>query len=168
MGEPEEVKSQAEESVFGATLRSSTFNGKPYAGSVTRIPLMMFLYLQALSFVQGMTLRGLYEDCSVRFLDGQPWAQGLPPAGLPPARLRWREVPPEPISGLNGWVQVDVRLPQEQAEALYAVSLKEGVCMTAALYTMLYWYSWVLYPPLHEQERRKMREARVLCHRSLP
>lgn len=158
-----EVKSQAEESAFGATLRPSTFNGKPYAGSVTRIPVMMFFYLQALSFVQGMTLRGLYEDCAVRFLDGQPWSQGLPPA-----RLRWREVSPEPISGLNGWVQVDVRLPQEQAEALDAVSLKEGVCMTAALYTMLYWYSWVLYPPLHEQERRKMREVRVLCHRSLP
>ena len=40
-------------------LTPSLFNGMPYAGEATVIPLKMHLYIQALAFVQGMTLRAV-------------------------------------------------------------------------------------------------------------
>jgi len=125
---------------------SSLFNGMPYAGESTVIPLKMHLYIQALAFVQGMTLRAVHEDCASRFLAEEPWKKGLR------GRDGRRPYPAGPE-----WVEVTVRLPVDLADRLSEV----GPSLPDALYTMLYWYSWVLYPPLYEQERRKAREERV-------
>ncbi|MBU2825008.1 hypothetical protein HF283_13005, partial [Acidithiobacillus ferrooxidans] len=66
-------------------------------------------------------------------------------------------------------------IPAHLADNLAEVSRRNGVGLPDVLYTMLYWYSWILYPPLQEQERRKTkfraskaREERERCHRSLP
>ncbi|MDD5375617.1 hypothetical protein [Acidithiobacillus sp.] len=145
-------------------LTPSLFNGMPYAGESTVIPLKMHLYIQALAFVQGMTLRAVHEDGASRFLAEKAWEKGL----------RWRDGHPPAVSGPE-WVEVHVRIPAHLADNLAEVSRRNGVGLPDALYTMLYWYSWILYPPLQEQERRKTkfraskaREERERCHRSLP
>lgn len=125
------------------------FNGKPYAGEAVIIPLKMYLYIQALAFVQGMTLRAVHEDCASRFLAEKVWEKGL----------RWRDGH-RPALADPEWVEVNVRIPCDLADDLVEVSHRNGVGLPDVLYTMLYWYSWVLYPPLHEQERRKAREER--------
>jgi hypothetical protein len=129
-------------------LTPSLFNGKPYAGESAVIPLKMHLYIQALAFIQGMTLRAVHEDCASRFLDEKAWEKGL----------RWRDG----RRSLTGpeWLEVNVRIPCDLADSLVEVSHRNGIGLSDVFYTMLYWYSWVLYPPLHEQERRKAREER--------
>ena len=129
-------------------LTPSLFNGQPYAGESAVIPLKMHLYIQALAFIQGMTLRAVHEDCASRFLDEKAWEKGL----------RWRDGH-RPLTGPD-WLEVTVRIPCDLADSLVEVSQRNGISLPDALYTMLYWYSWVLYPPLHEQERRKAREER--------
>ena len=130
-------------------LTPSLFNGMPYAGESTVIPLKMHLYIQALAFVQGMTLRAVHEDCASRFLAEKAWEKGL----------RWRDGRRPALTDPE-WVEVSVRIPSYLADSLVEVSRRNGVGLPDVLYTMLYWYSWVLYPPLHEQERRKAREER--------
>ena len=127
-------------------LTPSLFNGMPYAGESTVIPLKMHLYIQALAFVQGMTLRAVHEDCASRFLAEKAWEKGL----------RWRDGH-RPALADPEWVEVNVRIPCDLADNLVEVSHRNGVDLPDVLYTMLYWYSWVLYPPLHEQERRKTK-----------
>lgn len=129
-------------------LTLSVFNGKPYGGESAVIPLKMLLYLRALAFVQGMTLRALYEDCASRFLAEMPWTNSL----------KWRDGG-RPKSVDSGWMRVDVRIPRDLADCLEDVARREGVGLADVLYTMLFWYSWVLYPPLHEQERRKKMQG---------
>uniref|UniRef100_E6QCP4 Uncharacterized protein n=1 Tax=mine drainage metagenome TaxID=410659 RepID=E6QCP4_9ZZZZ len=109
----------------------------------------MHLYIQALAFVQGMTLRAVHEDCASRFLAGKAWEKGL----------RWRDGHRPALSDPE-WVEVHVRIPCDLADNLAEVSRRNGLGLPDVLYTMLYWYSWILYPPLHEQERRKAREER--------
>lgn len=145
-------------------LTPSLFNGMPYAGESTVIPLKMHLYIQALAFVQGMTLRAAHADCAYRFLAEKAWEKGL----------RWRNGH-RPALADPEWVEVNVRIPRDLADDLVEISHRTGVGLPDVLCTMLYWYSWILYPPLVEQERRKTkfraskaREERVRCHRSLP
>lgn len=128
-------------------LTPSLFNGKSYAGESTVIPLKMHLYIQALAFVQGMTLRAVHAECAALFLAEKAWEKGL----------RWRDGH-RPALADPEWVEVNVRIPCDLAGNLVEVSHRNGVGLADVLYTMLYWYSWVLYPPLHEQERRKARE----------
>jgi len=136
---------------MGGTMPTlSTFNGMPYAKESTVIPLRMHLYIQALAFVQGMTSRAVHEDCANRFLDGKAWEQGL----------RWRNGH-RPARVDPDWMEVDVRIPLDLVDALAKVGRQQGVGLPDVLYTMLYWYSWFLYPPLIEQERRRAREERV-------
>ena len=127
-------------------LTPSLFNGKPYAGESVVLPLKMYLYIQALAFVQGMTLRAVHEDCASRFLAEKAWEKGL----------QWRDGH-RPALADPEWVEVNVRIPCDLADNLVEVSRRNGVGLPDVLYTMLYWYSWVLYPPLHEQERRKTK-----------
>ena len=128
-------------------LTASIFNGKPYAGGSTVIPLKMHLYLQALAFVQAMTLRALHADCAARFLAEKPWTSGL----------RWRDGR-QPESADLGWVRVNVQIPEDLAIRLEKEAQREQVVLADALYTMLFWYAWALYPPLYEQERRQTAE----------
>ncbi|WP_414041209.1 hypothetical protein ACJU26_03790 [Acidithiobacillus sp. M4-SHS-6] len=129
-------------------LTPSLFNGMSYAGESTIIPLKMHLYIQALAFVQGMTLRAVHADCASRFLSEKAWEKGL----------RWRDGH-RPALADPEWVEVNVRIPRDLADNLVEVSHRNGVGLPDVLYTMLYWYSWVLYPPLHEQERRKTKRG---------
>jgi hypothetical protein len=130
-------------------LTSSLFNGMPYAGDSAVIPVKMHLYIQALAFVQGMSLRAVYEDCATHFLAEAAWKKGL----------QWRDGR-RPATSDPEWQAVHVRLPSELADRLVVVSQQQRVSLPDVLYTMLYWYSWFLYPPLYEQERRKsLREA---------
>ena len=130
-------------------LTPSLFNGMPYAGDSVVIPVKMHLYIQALAFVQGLSLRAAYEDCATRFLAEAAWKKGL----------QWRDGR-RPATSDPEWQAVHVRLPSELADRLVVVSQQQRVSLPDVLYTMLYWYSWFLYPPLSEQERRKsLREA---------
>lgn len=131
-------------------LTKSLFNGMSYAGESTVIPMKIHLYIQALAFVQGMTLRAVHEDCASRFLVEKAWEKGL----------RWRDGH-RPALVAPDWVKVDVRMPIDLADGLVEVSYRNGVGLPDVLYTMLYWYSWILYPPLYEQERRKLRADKV-------
>ena len=125
-------------------FRPMIFSGKPYAEGRTVIPLRMSLYLQALAFAQGMTPRALHVDGAARFLDDRPWERGL----------AWRNGR-RPETGDPEWAAVTVRLPRDLADRLDLVAHRESVHPADLLYTMLFWYAWALYPPLHEQERRR-------------
>ena len=130
-------------------LTPSLFNGMPYAGDSVVIPVKMHLYIQALAFVQGLSLRAAYEDCATRFLAEAAWKKGL----------QWRDGR-RPATSDPEWQAVHVRLPSELADRLVVLSQQQRVSLPDVLYTMLYWYSWFLYPPLYERERRKsLREA---------
>ena len=71
------------------------------------IPLKMHLYIQALAFVQGMTLRAVHEDCASRFLAEKAWEKGL----------RWWEWHRPALTDPE-WVEVHVRIPAHLADKL--------------------------------------------------
>jgi len=123
-------------------MTPTSFNGKSYAAAAAVVPLKMHLYIRALAFVQAKTLQSLYTDCASRFLAAKPWGQGLP----------WRNG--HRPAGDPEWIEVRVRLPADLAHAVVELARASGIAVPDVLYTMLYWYSWFLYPPLHERERR--------------
>ncbi len=134
-------------------MRLFTMHGKPYAEVTTRAPVKMHLYSKALAFAQNKTLRLMQEDMARQFLAEKPWEKGL----------NWR-----PTQGMTqtlsnavgqkvatGWMQVNLRLPQDLALELERLTVTQNATLSSVLYTMLYWYTWFVYPPAHEVKRRE-------------
>ncbi len=134
-------------------MKILTLKNKQYAEITTRAPAKMHLYAKALSFAHNRTLRLLHEDMARRFLKEKPWEQGL----------QWRKTqslvqsPADAVAERvpTGWVQVNIRLPLELAQEFEQLAESQGQSLSAVLYTALYWYTWFVYPPAHEVERRK-------------
>jgi len=134
-------------------MKILTLKNKQYAEIVTRAPAKMHLYSKALSFAHNRTLRLLHEDMARRFLKEKPWERGL----------KWRKTQAlvqSPVDAMaervpTGWVQVNIRLPLDLAKELEQLAISQGQSLSAVLYTALYWYTWFVYPPAHEVERRR-------------
>lgn len=131
-------------------------NGKPCGLLRTVIPLRMHLYCRALAFAQGISLRALYADCALRFLEARPWEQGL----------TWRFSPSAGEGKDWEWADEAITLPRGLGDRLVQLSAQAAVSTASVLYTMLFWYSWVVFPPLHEQLRRKEIEDFRSCQNS--
>jgi hypothetical protein len=131
-------------------------NGKPHGVFRAVIPLWMHLYCRALAFAQGISLRALHADCALRFLEARPWEQGL----------SWRFSPSAGEGKDWEWTDEAVTLPRDLGRRLEHLSVQRTISTASVLYTMLFWYSWVVFPPLHEQLRRKEIEDSRPCQNS--
>ncbi len=112
----------------------------------------MHMYSKALAFAHNVTLRKLHETMAHQFLTDRPWERGL----------KWRPTQSltQTLEGAigtkrtTGWMQVNMRLPQKIVQDLERLSREQDTNISVVLYTMLYWYTWFIYPPAAEQARR--------------
>ena len=124
-----------------------------YVEIPTRAPVKMQMYAKTLAFATGKTLKTMYAEAVERFLREEPWKQGL----------AWR-----PTKGLTttlkdtigqkeatGWMQVNIRLPVELGNRLDRLAGEQNVSLSALSYTLLYWWTWWVYPPASERARRE-------------
>ncbi len=119
-------------------------NGKSCGVLRSVIPLRMHLYCRALAWMQGLSLRALHTQCAQEFLRAKPWEHGL----------NWRTSPS--LDKVSEWEWVDVPFPLPFDLGFQLVRLAEqSMPVESVLYTMLFWYTWAVVPPLHEQLRRK-------------
>ncbi len=142
-------------------MRFFTLNKQPFAEVTTRAPVKMHIYSKAVALSQGVLLRKLHSNMVELFLKEKPWKHGL----------KWRPVQSRTqtmkdateIKDMTKWMQVNMRLPQKEAQDVERVANEEGIDMVVALYTMLYWYTWFIRPPLAEQKRRdELKKQRAL------
>lgn len=108
----------------------------------TRCPIEVIRYLKGLAGSQGMTLTRMYEDMLRRFVEDRPWEHGL----------MWRKpkVATATIggkAGTTGWVQVNIQIPADLAEAVELVSETVSVSKAALGYTAMFWWCQYIYPP---------------------
>ncbi len=133
-------------------MRFFTLNNQPFAEVTTRAPAKMHIYSKSLAIASKTTLRKLYCTMAQQFLAERPWERGL----------KWRPTQSltQTLEGsigkksVTGWMQVNMRLPQKIAQDLERLSHEQDTNLSVVLYTMLYWYTWFIYPPASEQARR--------------
>ncbi|MDD3760628.1 MAG: hypothetical protein PHO57_07330 [Acidithiobacillus sp.] len=127
--------------------------GEQYIEIPTRAPVKMQMYAKTLAFAGGETLKTMFRRAAERFLAEKPWEHGL----------AWR-----PTKGLTttlkdtigqkeatGWMQVNMRFPAEIGNQLERLSVEQGVSLSSVCYTLLYWWTWWVYPPASERARRE-------------
>ena len=127
--------------------------GEPYVEIPTRAPVKMQMYAKTLAFALGKPLKAMYKDAAERFFREKPWEHGL----------AWR-----PTKGLTttikdtigqkeatGWMQVNMRFPVAFGNDLERLAVEQGVSLSSVCYTMLYWWTWWIYPPASERARRE-------------
>lgn len=128
-------------------------SGEQYVEIPTRAPAKMQMYAKTLAFATGKTLKVMFRDAAERFLQEKPWEQGL----------QWRVT-----KGLTttlkdtvgqkeatGWMQVNIRLPMALGNELERLAAEQGVSVSSVGYTLLYWWTWWIYPPASERARRE-------------
>lgn len=124
-----------------------------YVEIPTRAPAKMQMYAKTLAFASGRTLKVMYRDAAERFFKEKPWEHGL----------KWR-----PTKGLTttmkdtigqkeatGWMQVNMRFPAEIGNQLERLAIEQNVSLSSVGYTLLYWWTWWIYPPASERARRE-------------
>jgi hypothetical protein len=127
--------------------------GEQYVEIPTRAPAKMQIYAKTLAFAKGQTLKVMFREAAERFFREEPWKQGL----------KWR-----PTKGLTttlkdtigqkeatGWMQVNMRFPVEMGNRLERLAIEQGVSLSSICYTLLYWWTWWVYPPASERARRE-------------
>lgn len=127
--------------------------GEQYVEIPTRAPAKMQMYAKTLAFASGKTLKTMFQEAAERFLKEEPWKQGL----------AWR-----PTKGLTttlkdtigqkeatGWMQVNMRFPAELGNRLERLAAEQNVSLSSVGYTLLYWWTWWVYPPASERARRE-------------
>jgi hypothetical protein len=127
--------------------------GEQYVEIPTRAPAKMQMYAKTLAFASGKTLKTMFQEAAERFLKEEPWKQGL----------AWR-----PTKGLTttlkdtigqkeatGWMQVNMRFPAELGNRLERTAAEQNVSLSSLSYTLLYWWTWWVYPPASERARRE-------------
>lgn len=132
-------------------MRKITVKGQIFDEIPTRVPVKMHMYAKALAFALNQNLRQSYIEMTDKFLHEKPWEMGL----------KWRQT-----KGLSqtltesagrqatGWMQINMRVTPEQGIELTRLTHAEGVSMSSVTYTILYWWTWYVYPPAYERERR--------------
>ena len=127
--------------------------GEQYVEIPTRAPAKMQIYTKTLAFAKGQTLKVMFREAAERFFKEEPWKQGL----------AWR-----PTKGLTttlkdtigqkeatGWMQVNMRFPVDLGNQLERLAAEQGVSLSSVCYTLLYWWTWWVYPPASERARRE-------------
>lgn len=119
----------------------------------TRAQTKMQTYARTLAYVMGKPLKAVYPEMAEKFLREKPWEHGL----------RWR-----PTKGLTasikdavgqkeatGWMQVNMRFPVEIGNQLDRLAAEQNVSLSSLAYSMLYWWTWWVFPPASERARRE-------------
>lgn len=119
----------------------------------TRAPAKMQMYAKTLAFASGKPLKVMFRDATQRFLSEKPWEQGLQwrtTKGLT-TTLKGSLGKKEP----TGWMQVNMVLPVEFQQTMIQLAQEQGVSLSSVAYTVMYWWTWWVYPPLSERVRRE-------------
>jgi hypothetical protein len=137
-------------------MRKITVKGQTFDEIPTRVPVKMHMYAKALAFALNQNLRQSYIEMTEKFLREKPWETGL----------KWRQT-----KGLSqtltesagrqatGWMQINMRVTPEQGADLTRIAQSADISMSSVTYTILYWWTWYVYPPAYERERRAKLQA---------
>lgn len=132
---------------------------KTYVEIPTRVPVRMQTYSKTLAYANGSvlwpkrTLKSMHLKMIDRFLQEKPWEHGL----------KWRTTKsltatiPGQVGAkeATGWTQINLRMPAEFGNSLEKLAIQQGVSLSSVSYTMVYWWTWWVYPPASERARRE-------------
>lgn len=129
---------------------------KPVLETITtRAPASLYAYAKAVAAVKFGTMMAMSAEMMDRFLREEPWTKGL----------RFRQT--QALSGrigqgsyATGWVQVNLRLTPEMVERIRIEAERNDVSPSSFVFTAIYWWTWYIYPPKSELERRRRIEER--------
>ncbi|WP_215884506.1 hypothetical protein [Acidithiobacillus sulfurivorans] len=127
--------------------------GETYVEIPTRAPTKMQVYARTLAFASNRTLKVMFNDAAKRFSQDKPWEHGL----------KWRTTKGLTVTmkdtvgqkEATGWMQVNMRFPVEMGNALERLAAEQNVSLSSVAYTLLYWWTWWVYPPASERMRRE-------------
>lgn len=128
-------------------------SGLQYVEIPTRAPSRMQMYAKTLAFASSRTLKIMFRDAALRFLKDRPWEQGLQWRITKGMTTTLKEQMGQKEA--TGWMQVNMRLPAELGNALERLAIEQNVSLSSVTYTLLYWWTWWVYPPKSEQLRRE-------------
>jgi len=126
--------------------------GEQYVIIQTRAPENMQVYAKTLAFAKGQVMKAMLREAAERFFREEPWKQGL----------KWRPakrlfVPSKDAIGqkeATGWVRVSMRFPVVIGNRLEQLAAEQGVPLSSICYTLMYWWTWWVYPPKPERLQR--------------
>jgi len=132
--------------------------GEQYVTIPTRVPAKMQIYAKTLAFAKGHTMKAMLQEAVEKFFCERPWKQGL----------KWRPakrlfVPSKDAIGqkeATGWVRVSMRFPVVIGNRLEQLAAEQGVPLSSICYTLMYWWTWWVYPPKPERLRREAYSSR--------
>jgi hypothetical protein len=55
----------------------------------------------------------------------------------------------------TGWIRVSMRFPVVIGDRLEQLAAEQGVSLSSICYTLMYWWTWLVYPPASERARRE-------------
>lgn len=128
-------------------------SGDQYVIFPTRLPAKMQMYMKNLAFSSGRSLYVMYDDMAERFFREEPWNHGL----------KWRLTKglTTTVKGTmgekspTGWMQINMRFSADMGHRLEQLSMEQNASMSSLTYTMIYWWTWWIYPPSSERARRE-------------
>ena len=150
-----------------------------YVDITTRVPSQVLEYMKhSIAPSIGGSLTEMFIIMLTQWLKEHPWENGLP----------WREtkalshrsktietvqlgdgtqtqVPVYRTVG-TGWVQVNMRIPEELSRRVKSLAHIHTVTPSSALYTAIFWWAWLKNPPPEVAARRRIeREERLAQQR---
>ena len=126
-----------------------------YVEISTRAPAKVQMYFKSLALATGKTQKTMLFEAAERFLQERPWQQGLAWRQTSKATVTEKDVIGQKEAA--GWMQVNMRLPAEIGKAFIRLSVEQNVSLPSLTYTLLYWWTWWVFPPASERVRRSAK-----------
>ncbi len=145
-----------------------------YVDITTRSPAQVLNYMRyEIAPKVGGTLTEMYAVMIDEWFKARLWERGFPwrktmalsKREEQSAKLRTGDgavvAADVTITKATGWVQVNMRLQEAQANRVRALAQLVGESPSTVLYTIIFWWTWFRNPPPEIAERRRReREAR--------
>lgn len=125
--------------------------GNYYVAISTRAPIRMHVYAKTLACSSGKTMKTMHREAVEQFLQEKPWEHGLQ---WRPTQVASTTLKEQDKSMASGWLQVYIRIPLELGKQLEKLAIEHDVPIASVSYTVLYWWTWWIHPPLSERVRR--------------
>jgi hypothetical protein len=132
-------------------------SGEQYVEIPTRAPALMQVYTKTLAYAGGKPLKALFREAAERFFKDEPWKHGL--AWRPTKGLTTTLKDTVGQKEATGWMQVNMRYPVEIGNELERLAIEQNVSLSAVCYTMQFWLTWWVYPPMSERARREAYQS---------
>ena len=126
----------------GKTLGRPVVRSEPLIPVPTHCPGQMYTYFKAIYPYYYKSLTEMFEDMVRRFAEEQPYLHGL--------QFRRPKTTSEKLgesTGLTGWVQCNVRLPEDLRARVVAIAETHNQSNAAVCYTAMFWWAQYVYPP---------------------